>query len=315
MQSAHDRTWVAAESGFYDVRKGVCRRQISVMVKRITLFRIICFCLLAACAASSQSEPALGERLRGLQHRSSDRQRQERGAWRVSPDAPLPDAPSALIGSRTAGSGPARLLTQTDGFRWNGVEPCLPPAVGAKNADRLEQGVFGPTQAESVAPVFPPTASLFYAAHDQASAKKDSAFFLDKYLYPPTLPHGSRYQASENDGLLGRATDAASRIFWTRDLTGTRRLNTSYLLRVVTSIAADTASRPYWRRSASGPFSDFGSTVGNDAGMNLFHEFGPDLGQAMTSHMPRFLARIEQRILQNVNQAPRTRPASSGPSR
>jgi hypothetical protein len=286
------------------------------MVKRITLFRIICFCLLAACAASCQSEPALGEGLRGLQHRSSDRQRQERGAWRVSPDAPLPDAPSALIRSLTSASGPARLLTQTDGFRWAGIEPGLGLSAGAKNAYRLEPGVSGQTQAESIAPIFPPTASLFYTAPDPASATKDSGFFLDKYLYPATLPHSSRYQASANDGLFARATDAASRIFWTRDLSGTRRLNTSYLLRVVTSIAADTASRPYWRRSASGPFSDFGSTIGNDAGMNLFHEFGPDLGQAMTSHMPRFIARIEQRILQDVNQQnSRSRLASGSPAR
>ena len=232
--------------GLYDVRKGVCRRQISVMVKRITLFRIICFCLLAACAASCQSEPALGEGLRGLQYRSSDRQRQERGAWRLSPDAPLPDAPSALIRSLIPGSGPAQLLTQTDSLRWTGIKPGSP-----SNAGVADTGVFGQTQAEYVAPLFPSTAALFYTTTDQASAKKDSAFFLDKYLYPPTLPHGSRYQASANDGLLGRATDAASRILWTRDLSGARRLNTSYFLRVVTSIAADTASRPYWRRSAS----------------------------------------------------------------
>jgi hypothetical protein len=286
------------------------------MVKRITLFRIICFCLLAACAASCQSEPALGEGLRGLQYRSSDRQRQERGAWRVSPDAPLPDAPSALRSARIPGSGPARLLTQTNSFRWTGVEPGLPSRVGLGNFYRLEQDVFGQTQAEYIAPFFPPTDGLVYTAPDQASAKKDSRFFLEKYLYPPTIPRGSRYQASANDGLLGRATDAASRILWTRDLSGTRRLNTSYLLRVVTSIAADTASRPYWRRSASGPFSDFGSTIGNDAGMNLFHEFGPDLGQAMTSHMPKFIARIEQRILQDVNQqSPRSRAVNGSPAR
>ena len=287
------------------------------MVKRITLFRIICFCLLAACAASSQSEPALGERLRGLQYRSSDRQRQERGAWRSSPAAPLPDAPSALIRPLVSGAGPARFLTQTGGFRGAGSEPGLPSGMGAENSRGPEHGVFGQTRAESIAPIFPPTAGLFYTAPDQASTKKDSPFFLDKYLYPPSIPKGSRYQASANDGLLGRATDAASRIFWTRDLSGTRRLNTSYFLRVVTSIAADTASRPYWRRSASAPFSDFGSTIGNDAGMNLFHEFGPDLGQAMTTHMPKFIARIEQRILQDVNQQPhpRRRAASGSPSR
>jgi hypothetical protein len=281
------------------------------MVKRITLFRIICFCLLAACAASCQSEPALGRGLRGLPFGSSDRQRQERGAWRLSPDAPLPDAPmpSPLV--------PKPAQFQTDGFRWVAVEPGLAFSRGSANTATIT-GVFGQTRPAYVAPLFPPTACLFYDTADKAPTQKVSSFFLDKYLYPPTLPQSSRYQASANDGLFGRATDAASRIFWTRDQSGTRRLNTSYFLRVATSIAADTASRPYWRRSGTAPLSDFGSTIGNDAGMNLFREFGPDLGQVVTSHMPRFIARIEQRILQDVNQQsphPHSRGASSSPAR
>ncbi|MGP0020053.1 MAG: hypothetical protein ACLPHP_15890 [Candidatus Sulfotelmatobacter sp.] len=168
-------------------------------------------------------------------------------------------------------------------------------SAGAGNA-----GVFPQTQAAKVTPLLPPSAAVLFddAADRVVPTPKGSAFFWDKYLYPPTLPPGSRYQASSSDGLIGRATDAASRIFWTRDESGARRLNTSYFLRVATSIAADTASRPYWRRSASGPFSDFGSTIGNDAGMNLFHEFGPDLGQAVTSHLPKFVSRIEELILQ-----------------
>lgn len=262
------------------------------MVKRITLFRIICFCLLAACAAFCQSEPALGEGLRGLPFGSTDRQRQERGAWRSSPAAPLPDAPMPSAEPRLPFSlHPSQPLNQ----------PLSPGAM------RGNTRVFRETQAAKVAPLLPPHADLFadlfYEASDKASARasaqQGSGFFLDKYLYPATLPQGSRYRASSSDGLIGRATDAASRIFWTRDGSGARRLNTSYFLRVATSIAADTASRPFWKRSASGPFSDFGSTIGNDAGMNLFHEFGPDLGQAVTSHLPKFVSRIEERILQN----------------
>ena len=288
------------------------------MVKRITLFRIICFCLLAACAASCQSEPALGEGLRGLQLRSTDRQRQERGAWRSSPDAPLPDAPMPK-------AAPGQF--QTDIFRWTnteaakteavsteptGAEPRLPFRVGAMAGNT---GVFRETQAARAAPLRPPSAAvLFYDAADRAlPAQKGSAFFLDKYLYPPTLAQGSRYQASSSDGLIGRATDAASRIVLTRDQSGKRRINTSYFLRLATSVAADSASRKYRARSKTAPLSDFGSNVGNDAGMNLFHEFGPDVGQAVTSHLPRFVARIEERILQQNpygqsphNQNPRT---------
>lgn len=272
-----------------DGRKGVCRRQISVMVKRITLFRIICFCLLAACGASCQSEPALGGELRGLQFRSTDRQRQERGAWRSSPDAPLPDAPmpNALA--------PESAQFQTDRFRGPGTQPRVLFSVGAANA-----GVFRETQAANLAPLFPPRgAALFYNAAERAvPAQKDLGFFLDKYLYPPTtLPQGSRYQASSSDGLLGRATDAASRILLTCDQSGKRRFNTAYFLRLATSVAADSASRKYRAHSKTAPLSDFGSNVGNDAGMNLFHEFGPDLGQAVTSHLPKFVSRIEGLIL------------------
>jgi hypothetical protein len=282
------------------------------MVKRITLFRIICFCLLAACAASSQSEPALRQGLRGLQSRNIDRQRQERGARKVSSDALLPDAPMPNAPPRE----PAHF--QTDSFRriyalTTSVQQRSPFNGGERKTGASGQSVFGQTQAAYIAPLFPPAGSLFYDASDKASDQKNSSLFLEKYLYPPTLPQSSRYQASSGDGLFARATDAASRIFWTRDLSGNRRLNTSYFLRVATSIAADTASRPYYRRhSGTAPLSDFGSTVGNDAGMNVFHEFGPDLGQAMTSHMPKFISRIEQRILQGVNQqSPRSRAAGS----
>jgi hypothetical protein len=66
-------------------------------------------------------------------------------------------------------------------------------------------------------------------------------------------------------------------------------------------VAAHSASRPYWARSSSLPLSDFGSTVGNDAGMNLMHEFGPGLRQAVAGHMPNFVFRMEKRIVRNVN--------------
>ena len=95
---------------------------------------------------------------------------------------------------------------------------------------------------------------------------------------------------------MGRATSAASRTLITRDDSGKARLNTSYLLRTLTSVAKDAASTPYWRRSSAEPFGDFGSTVGNDAGMNLWHEFGPGIQHLMKSHTPKFVSRIEERV-------------------
>ena len=77
---------------------------------------------------------------------------------------------------------------------------------------------------------------------------------------------------------------------------GKGRLNTSYFLGVLTSVAIHTAYRPYWARSASATFNNFGSTIGSDAGINLFHEFQPGLLQMMKGHTPTFVSKIEARI-------------------
>jgi hypothetical protein len=125
----------------------------------------------------------------------------------------------------------------------------------------------------------------------QARSSKKVQHLFDKYLYP------SRYHSSTSGSFMGRASYAASRIFVTRDESGKRRVNTSYFLGVLTSVAADAAAyRPYWARSASTTFSNFGSTIGSDAGINLFHEFGPGIRQIVKGHTPRFVSQIEQRI-------------------
>jgi hypothetical protein len=127
----------------------------------------------------------------------------------------------------------------------------------------------------------------------QSSADK----LFSKYLSASIQPH-SRYQPSSSDKLMGRATDAASRIFVTRDETGRSRVNTQYFLRVLTSVAADNASRRYRAHySGTAPLSDFGSTVGNDAGMNLLHEFGPGIREKVTGHMPDFVAHLSSRLV------------------
>jgi len=100
---------------------------------------------------------------------------------------------------------------------------------------------------------------------------------------------------------MGRATYAASHIFVTRDDSGKKRLNTSYFLGVLSSVAIHSADRPYWARSPSAPFNDFGSTIGNDAGINLLHEFGPGIRQMVKGHTPRFVFKIEQRITHDQN--------------
>lgn len=137
-----------------------------------------------------------------------------------------------------------------------------------------------------------------FAAPEKLFRQKESRTIFDKYL-DPSLPKRRRVERVSGDGLMERATHAAAGIFVTRDELGNGRLNTAYFLRALGSVAADSASRPYWRRSPTDPVSAFGSTVGNDAGMNLLHEFAPGMQQLLKKHGPRFAARIAERIGHN----------------
>ena len=129
------------------------------------------------------------------------------------------------------------------------------------------------------------------AFYKQDSGKEQVSNFLSRQLL---LARASRnFSSSEGSSVLGRAVNAASHTFISRTPSGKEKLNTSYFLGVLTSAVVHTAYRPYWNRPVSAPLSDFGSTVGNDAGMNLLHEFGPGLEQLMKSHTPKFLSRFE----------------------
>ncbi|MGB7130518.1 MAG: hypothetical protein WBD59_06910 [Candidatus Sulfotelmatobacter sp.] len=110
------------------------------------------------------------------------------------------------------------------------------------------------------------------------------------------LQHHPTYQPSSENSLMARAASAALGTFFRREPSGQTRLKTSYVLGVLTSALIHTAYRPYWNRPVSAPFSDFGSRVGNDAGMNLLHEFRPGLEQLMKSHAPKFISRIAASI-------------------
>lgn len=115
---------------------------------------------------------------------------------------------------------------------------------------------------------------------------------------PALLKRNTVFRGSSSTSLVGRATDAALSVIVTRDDSGQRKLNTPYLLRVLTVATAHVADRPYWRRSVGQPFADFGSTVGNDAGMNVLRQFQPNLMELVKSHEPKFVSRIEQRARQ-----------------
>ena len=186
----------------------------------------------------------------------------------------LPDAPS-FVSSALAEGG----RMSVDG----GGSPSAAPA---------DLGMMRDAKLVKIARPVPANFALVYNAPGQ----KQSSNFFDKYLYPALLQRNLNYHPSTSDGFMGRAMYAASRIFMTRDETGKGRVNTSYFVGVLTSAALHMAYHPYLNRSASMPFSDFGSTIGNDAGMNLFHEFRPGLQQLMKSHAPKFVSKIEERV-------------------
>ena len=250
--------------------------QDRAMVKRIRPIRVISFFLLAACVALCQSEGPSADLLEGLQFDGSTSPEVQRQEMRTSRS--LPDAPSVQ---------PTKQARTFHTFVDEARSPLTFGAVG------INAGVMRETEQGRVTPGSQPTLTPLYKA---AFTQKESSTFFDKYLYPSLLKHNLRYLPSTSGSFMGRATYAASRIFVTRDDSGKRRLNTSYFLGVLTSVAIHTAYRPYWARSTSAPFNDFGSTIGNGAGINLFREFEPGIRQMVKAHAPKFVSSIEERI-------------------
>ena len=261
--------------------KSFAALQNRVMVKQTAPIRVLTFLLLAACGALCQKRPST-DSLQGLQFdrsHSPQMQRQEMRTWRSLPDAPSTVQPP----------------TQAERFHTFVNEASSPLTLGAVG---VSPGVMQQTELGHVTPGPQPNLTALYQV---AFIQKKSGAFLSRYLYPPPLKQDSRYYASTSSSFMGRASYAASRIFITRDDSGKARLNTQYFLGVLTSVASATAYRPYWARSTSATFNNFGSTIGGDAGMNVFHEFGPGIQQMVKGLTPKFVSRIEERITHDQN--------------
>jgi hypothetical protein len=246
------------------------------MVKRIAPIRVISFILLVACGALCQKRPSV-DLLQELQFdgsNSSEAQRQEMRTWESLPEAPSSVQPPA----------------QAKRFRALVTEAGSPLTLGAVG---VSAGVMRETELRHVTPGPQPSLTAHYQA---AFIQKESSNFVGKDSYPPLLKHNLRYLPSTSSSFMGRATYAASRIFITRDDSGKGRLNTRYFFGVLASVASATAYRPYWARSSSETFNNFGSTIGSDAGINVLHEFGPGIRQMVKGHTPKFVSRIQERI-------------------
>jgi hypothetical protein len=247
----------------------------AVMLKRIAPIQVLFLILWAVCEAVCQKSPS-AELLEGLHFDGSDSsqvQRQEMHTWSA-----LPDAPSS-IGSPKRETFYA--FANETGSSW--TFGAVGVSAGAMRGTELGAFIVGP---------HPTLIAHFQAAFDQ----KESSDFFSRYWHQPLIKPDARSYTSASSGFMGRASYAASRIFLTRDDSGKTRLNTSYLFGLLTSVAGATARRPYWARSASGTFNNFGSTIGGDAGINVFHEFGPGIRQMVKGHAPKFVFRIAERI-------------------
>ena len=257
--------------------KSLAALQGIAMVKRIAPIRVISFFLLAACGAFCQSDRPSADLLPGLQFdgsNSPELQRQEMRTW-----SSLPDAPSVL------------LSTQAEKFRTFADEVPSPLRLGAVN---INARVMREQELGQVTPRLQPSLTAPYKA---VLIPEEPRTFFDKYLYPSLRKQDPPYYPSTSGSFVGRATDAASRIFVTRNDAGKRRLNTSYaFLGVLTSVAIHTAYRPYWARSSSATFNNFGSTIGSGAGINLFREFGPGIRQMIRGDAPKLESRVGERI-------------------
>jgi hypothetical protein len=236
-----------------------------------------------------QSERPSPDLLQGLHFdgsNSSEAHRQEVRTWRSLPDAPSFQPP-----------------TQAEKFQTFVDEARSPLTLGAVG---INAGVIRETELGHFTPGPQPS---FTALYRVALIQKESSAFFGKYLYPSLLKQDPRYYPSTSDSFLGRATYAASRIFITRDDSGQRRLNTSYFLGALTSVAVSTAYRPYWARSTSATVNNFGSTMGSDAGLNLYNEFRPGIRQMVKGYTPKFVSRIGAAITNDPPTAVARTPA------
>jgi hypothetical protein len=247
------------------------------IVKRIAPLSVISSVLLVACGALSQSERPSGGLLQGDGSKSPAVQSQEMRTWRS-----LPDAPSTVQ--------PARQAEKLQTFAYIARSPVTMRSAGITSDVRRAAELRHLTPA--LQPSLIPIDELLFT-------QKDASNFVVKYLCPPLVKRSLLYHPSTSKGFMGRAMYAASHIFVTREDSGKKRLNASYFLGVLSLVAIHSARRPYWARSASAPFNDFGSTIGNDAGINLFHEFEPGIKQMVKGHTPRFSSKIREGITHN----------------
>jgi len=247
-----------------------------IVVRLKSVVRVTGFLLLVGCCSWAQNEdenaqapiqlPGPGLSFQG----SPQLKRQKLSSESTLPDAPLPQP-----------------VTQADKFQAFVEEARSPFIFGVAGLNAL-------ALREAQDHAAPGMQSSFTSLYEASVVQRESNAFLGKFLYPSLLKQDPRYYPSTSQSLVGRTAYAASRLLITRNDQGKATVNTSYLLAVLTSAAVATAYRPYWARTSSATFADFGSTIGSDAGMNVLREFWPAIHNKLQGHSPRFVQKIEK---------------------
>jgi hypothetical protein len=244
------------------------------MVKTTAPIRFISFILLTASTALCQERASadLSPRLQDVSPPPEIRRQQ------MSASNPLPDVPSR-----------AQTPAQADRYRVFVHEVSRPLTVGS---DRLGAPVLSEIEPGHAAQRKLQSSPALYR---EIFTEKVSSAFWDKYMHSPLLEKESRPRVSVSGSLMGRAAYAASRLLVTRDDFGRVRLNTQYLLGVLSSIAVHPSDHSYRARSTSATFNDFGSTIGSGAGLNVLHAFEPEIRHMVKGLTPKFVSKIEGR--------------------
>jgi len=238
-------------------------------VRATTSVRVIFFFLLSACGASCQ-QSASTDRSSGLQvdiSNSPEVRSLQTIALKSLPDAPTPVQPPS----------------QAERFHAFAVEARSPITFGGGS---ISASVIEPSVSTRQRAMF---------------SEKTSSAFWGKYLYMRMPKQELWRYDSTSYSPIGRAAYAASRVLVARDDLGRGRLNTSYFLGVLTSAAIHSSYRPNRTRSTSSTFNELGSTIGGDAGINVYHAFEPGIRQIVKGFAPKFVSRIEGHNIRSVS--------------
>jgi len=108
-------------------------------------------------------------------------------------------------------------------------------------------------------------------------ADNESGVFFQRFLLPTVFGQDPRYFRRPELPTAERAAYAASRVLLTRNDSGDTAFNISYLGGALISTTLANAYYPLYERGAGQTLQRFGFGILSDAGLNVFHEFWPDL--------------------------------------